>query len=139
MTDCFTLGRFGVAVALVLPGLVACPGCRGAKTITVRGNVTFNGAPVAEGGISFAPAEGQGVGMGGTIKDGQYEVVSRPGVQPGPMVVKIVALRPDPQAGGGKPTLVQYIPARYNEESTLTADISKGENTKDFDLQGDQK
>jgi len=56
-----------------------------------------------------------------------------PAVLPSPLT------RRNGTAAGDRPMLVQCIPAHYNDESTLTAGITRGDSTKDFGLQGGEK
>src|SRR3954451_19184404 len=55
---------------LVLPTLLGCGGTRTA----VSGAVTYDGAPLANGTISFFPVDGQGPTNGGPISNGKYSV-----------------------------------------------------------------
>ena len=69
-------------VALISLGLLglALAGCgSGPAAATVSGEVKANGAPVAKGFISFAPADGVGDPVTGEIKDGRYSVATTAG------------------------------------------------------------
>jgi hypothetical protein len=72
--------------------LLLVVGC-GPHTGTVSGSVTFNGATVSDGTVSFITA---GKVFSTEIRDGKYEVA---GVPPGPAKVTVVRLdanQPDP-------------------------------------------
>ncbi|QEL14252.1 hypothetical protein [Limnoglobus roseus] len=95
-------------------------GCGGAKTHEVSGTVTFDGEPVKEGHIAFAPGGG-----GGSITDGRYKFNS----PPGKFTVQINASRmtklPPGQTGmnGEKEEVREYIPEKYNTKTELKADV----------------
>ena len=82
---------------------------------------------------------------GGKITDGAYDVPADKGARPGTeYTVQITALRKTGKlvpnifdANGPKMELdEQYIPARYNEETTLRVTTRSGENQFDFALEG---
>jgi hypothetical protein len=109
---------------------------------TIEGAVTFDGKPVEQGSITFEPASGTGPSAGGTIQNGRYAVDAE-GVTPGEMIVRISAVRSTGkkiEAGPPEPpgTMVDevrpYIPAAYNEQSTLKAEVKAGKVTQDFAL-----
>jgi hypothetical protein len=83
-----TVSRAGWAIS----ALLLC-GCGGATTVT--GTVTYDGAPVENGVVTFAPADGVGPAVGGRITDGKYRVDD---VLPGPKLVKIEAVKRVPFA-----------------------------------------
>jgi hypothetical protein len=119
-------------------------GC-GKSIGTAEGQVTFESQPVQEGAISFESADKQGPSSGGIIQDGQYRIERLP---PGKKVVRITAQRktgrkipldslfPKGMVPAGVMTdeIIKYIPAKYNDQSELTADVSGGNNHLDFDL-----
>ena len=88
------------------------------------------GKPVSQGQIWFLPAAGRKAPQAGAaIIDGQYRVENKGGVPLGICQVKITAERPEADVkivedGGPEeiPTR-QYLPARYNEKTELTAEI----------------
>jgi hypothetical protein len=69
-------------LAASLVGLVAgCGDSSGFETrYKVSGTVTYKGAPVAKGKISFSPVKGEGRGATGQIENGSYTLTS---VEPG--------------------------------------------------------
>jgi hypothetical protein len=120
-----------------------CIGCGGSNLATVQGNVTFDGKPVEQGLIVFEPADGAGPVAGGTIQNGKYRLASEGGVVPGKMIVRISAVRATgrkveagPPAPPGKMVdeVSPYIPAIYNEKSTLTIQVAAGTVTQHFEL-----
>ncbi len=137
--------RLGLLVAL--GGILSVVGGCGSKPLHVEGNVTFDGKPLSEGAISFEPASGPGRDFGGVIKDGKYQIASPPGMTGGPMVVRIRgAIKTGKQIPAGSPappgTMVDEvfpIPARYNDKSTLKADLQPGKNNQcNFELHSDK-
>jgi hypothetical protein len=129
-----TVRRSTIGMALAVLANLALAGCDGRDTLDVSGKVTFDGAPVEKGEISFLPVEGGGAD-GGVIENGTFAFAAKPGSKR----VEIRASRP---LTAGKQTNPEmglmyddYIPAMYNRESTLTAEVSAdGERTYSFDL-----
>jgi hypothetical protein len=112
----------------VLAGaLVICAGgCGGESPADVSGSVVVDGKPLPEGEIIFEAADGSKTPVGGTVKDGHYEVK----VLPGAKKVKINASRPPKKADpmfGFAPTEVM-LGEEYNTKTKLTADIKPGKN-----------
>lgn len=118
--------------------LVAMAGCGpgGPRTVPVSGSVTFAGQPVASGEIAFRSADGATASWAGPIVAGRYAIKSTIG----PKRVEIIAVRPKPGAkpkpsGEGVPNEM-FVPARYNLESELKADVTaSGPNEFDFKLE----
>jgi len=114
------------------------------------GTVTFDGQPMSAGAIVFYPEPGtRGPTAGGKIVDGEFTVDAEKGTMEGTFRVTITATRKtgkkvfDPTAemldpgstDGMMDEIVQYIPARYNKQSELTADVvDGGENRFEFAL-----
>jgi hypothetical protein len=114
-------------------GLLMFAGCAHSDLIEVTGQVTFDGKPVETGEIIFHPVDTSLTPAGGRIRGGQYKLLTKPGK----MRVDIQAVRKtgkrDPLEGFEITEL--YIPARYNAETELTADVTReGENRFDFQL-----
>jgi hypothetical protein len=124
-------------LALSVFGVLGCGGKSGAETVTVTGEVTMDGTPIPTGDIIFRADNGKGRGYAGKITDGKYELKSATGK----LRVEIRASR---SKAGAKPkalasgeegmALEQYIPAKYNDKSTLTADVTASEKKFDFPL-----
>jgi hypothetical protein len=102
-----------------------------APTYAVRGSVTLDKEPLAEGVIAFISPE-SGDLQAVPIKGGTYEGQARAGARR----VEIRAYRP--RQGPKKPLEPppkNYLPKRYNSETTLSADVTaEGPNVFDFDL-----
>lgn len=145
-------------------GLVACGfalavvGCGGdglPKRYSVSGTITYKGANVPKGTISFVPEDQtNGRAAESSIVDGRYTLSTtgnEDGALPGSYMVRIVAVEQDmsqvkAKAGGGAgrqddvyaamKSAKQLIPAKYQETSTsgLTAKVEERSNTIDFPL-----
>jgi hypothetical protein len=112
-------------------GLVAwlAMGCgvadEGPQRHTVRGTVTLDGKPLSDGAVTFQPASPGAYPEGAALKQGRFTLRA---VQ-GSYRVAISAARPVPglQAPTGMgPVVAESLPARYNTETTLTADVKPG-------------
>jgi hypothetical protein len=113
---------------------------------TVRGQVTFQGKSIEQGVIQFSPVgDTKGRLCGADIVAGKYEI-NENGPAVGTHRVEIQEFRktgrkvPDLLGDVSNPNrplideVVPVLPAKYNVESTLTAEIEPNENVKDFDL-----
>lgn len=126
--------------------LVGCTGGGGRpteKTYPVSGTVTLDGQPLAEGEIYFKDTTKGDVAFG-QIKDGKFAFQA----PAGPKKVEIYAYKMelDPVAkemygDQAQPTKVNYIPAKFNTDSTLTATVEAstepGKNTFEFKITSD--
>jgi len=128
--------RAGLVVVSGFIALTMGAGCapRGA---TVSGKVTLDGAPLDDANISFVPkADAQKQAGWATIAGGQYSIPETSGLGTGEFRVEIRALRATGEKSSD-PTMIpskEIIPAKYNTQSQLTAEIKPGENVKDFEL-----
>jgi len=146
-------GKFISLVAWTAVGTCALclvVGCGGGNPCSVGGQVTFDGQPIEDGNIRLDPIE-ESLGASGAAKitGGKYSIPQDKGMLAGKHQVRISATRstgrmvPVAEVLEGEPQemreeIIQYIPARYNQESELTVELAPGENTKDFDLQSDK-
>ncbi|NLF71159.1 MAG: hypothetical protein GX575_19180 [Candidatus Anammoximicrobium sp.] len=100
--------------------------------------MTFDGQPIAEGRILFRGTGSDPRAFSAEIKNGQYQMEALAGK----MRVEITASRPVPgkfdesNPGEKVPVGEMYIPARYNSQSELTAEVTAGKNELNFDLTG---
>lgn len=120
--------------------LVTC-GCSGDPYRAISGKVTVDDQPLEKGVITLYPL-GEGTTVGGEIVDGKFELAKESGPSPGNYRVEILAFK-----ATGKTEFdideqkeidieVQYLPARYNTKSELTAEITPdGENSFEFPLE----
>ena len=111
----------------------------------VRGTVTLDGKPLEKGQISFIP-EVQGanpVSGGSVISAGSYSIPQDKGLTPGKYKVAINAAADVPALAAGeapgappkaKSKAAPLIPAQYNTQSTLGAEVKSGTNTINFEM-----
>ncbi|MFM7291027.1 MAG: hypothetical protein ACKO6B_07330 [Planctomycetia bacterium] len=120
-------------------------GCgRTTGQVSIGGDVSYDGQPVASGTIIFTPVEGtQGPATGAGIEDGRYRVPAQKGpVVGGRYKVEITALRktgrtvPNTFDPNGQPLKLseQFVPDHYNTRSTLVVTVNPGANKADFAL-----
>jgi hypothetical protein len=138
-------------IAWVPGGCTRGPSDRGA----VKGKVTVDGSPLAQGSIEFIPVDPKLGQTGATgIKDGQYAIAAERGLLAGEYQVQIRAERPtgrkhwDGMGDERRPAsqknyvdeMVSYIPAKYNDRTTLKAKIEPGKvNEYDYNLEVGKK
>ncbi len=92
----------------------------------VKGKITLDGAPLADASVSFMPEKVRASGAT-TDSSGNYE---------------LIYIRDETGAAIGKHKVVvtklvdekETIPAKYNTESELSADVKAGSNEFNFDL-----
>jgi len=124
---------------------LAMLGC-GSDRHGLTGKVTLDGQPLEDGSISFRPVgDTAGPTAGATISGGEFRVEPNAGTLPGEFRVEITASRKtgeqmyDDLRGGTVEVHRQFLPARYNSASELTATVSEsGPNQFQFDLQSDE-
>ncbi len=123
------------SLLLVSPLFVATViGCGddGPKRYRVTGNVTWKNGSLPAGDIVLTPIDG-GLPDAGKIENGRYSLLATAGAKQ----VEILASREegpvDPAMGVAR--RVNYIPKRYNDDTTLTLTVSPdGSNAYDFAL-----
>ena len=124
------LSPLGCAILLVFA--IGC-GSGGPTLLQVTGTVTFDGQPIESGEIIFLAVDKAVAPDAGRIDDGAYDLL----VKAGTKRVEIRASRP---VIGRKPNPMgrvyqNYIPVKYNAQSTLTADVKPdGPNHFDYEL-----
>ena len=126
----------GVATALLFLG---CGPSDRPPIGTVTGTVTLDGKPLPGATVTYFPEKGR-MASGTTDESGRYEVMylpDTPGTVTGKNSVSITLGDGEapPVPEGGKPAPRSSIPARYNTDTELTADVQPGENTFDFKLE----
>lgn len=109
--------------------------------IEVTGKVTLDGNPLAGARVAFHGTDGH-MPMGITDSSGMYRLMydsSHPGCTPGEKVVRITkggseeGADPEGTTDEGAP-IAEPIPANFNRESTLTANVSPENRTFNWDL-----
>jgi hypothetical protein len=109
--------------------------------VALKGTITYQGAPIKEGSIQFEPTDAaQSYSAGAVVKDGSYSISADKGLLPGKYSVKISAPEaggaPSPdQAPGAFNLAKERLPAKYNTQTKLTAEITAANpNQVDFKL-----
>jgi hypothetical protein len=100
-------------------------GCNfGPPVCEVTGTVECGGKPVEQGEIIFVAADGATTPVASTVQNGSYALK----VVAGKKKVRIAASRKVPGKGAmGEDFVYQsYIPARYNDQTILEADVVPG-------------
>ena len=87
----------------------------------VRGTVTLDGAPMAEGQITFLDATGEGAPAFLDVKDGRFEG----DVPHGKKKIQIMSFKKGKlKTGEEDPVGVQIVHPDYNKNTKLTAEVS---------------
>lgn len=130
--------------AVVFATLLLLSGCGSSEpTGKVSGKVTFKGAPVTEGTVTFVNKDQGGIAAGELQSDGTYTLFSTSGgLKPGTYRVSIMPPEVEiPGDGSTAPSTgpkdVDNIPEKYRngESSGFEADVKEGKNEFDFDMQ----
>jgi hypothetical protein len=127
--------KFRYILVLAVGLAAGCSSDDGLPRESISGKVTLDSQPLASGVIQFIPAEKDSAagGGGGQITGGKFSIAREQGLVPGKYNVAINAAakteRTKPaQVGGGKMSDLakELIPAEYNSETKLTAEVKKG-------------
>jgi|KBSSwiStaDraftv2_1062776.scaffolds.fasta_scaffold1411791_1 hypothetical protein len=115
---------------------------RALNLVDVSGTVTLDGKPLAGAKVSFF-GEDKRDAIGVTDANGRYTLMydsKKAGATQGPKVVRITqadvnveGANPDPPTSG-EGAVKEPIPARYNRNSELKADVTPSSKTFDFPL-----
>jgi hypothetical protein len=129
-------------LALAFVGGCAADEYRELGLIDVSGTVTLDGKPLPGAKVSFVSDDKRSA-IGVTDASGHYRLMydsKKAGVMPGPKIVRITQAdaageSSDAEApASGEGAVKEPIPARYNRNSELKADVSGGNKTFDFSL-----
>jgi hypothetical protein len=102
---------------------------RGPELGDVRGTVTLDGRPLARATVIFEPTNGGHASKAVTDAVGRYQLVylrDTTGAIVGSHVVKVSTASEDNPK--------ERVPARYNKQSTLAADVKSGANEYNVSL-----
>ncbi len=133
-------------VGLSLPlGLVFLAGCgpdRPDNVGRVTGRVTLEGAPLPNAMITFAPVQpGGSTSLGKTNDDGKYTLGYGGDVQGAEIGEHRVTITTydsgSEDADPPRPKVLEMVPAKYNYQSELKAEVKAGSNEIDFPLKND--
>jgi len=120
-----------IACLCFLPGCERAPA--GPPLVPVKGTVTVDGEPLPVGSIYLSPVDGIAGSYSGEIQQGKFSIQSAVGLKH----VSIVASRLSTKVLGpdGKLSQEQYLPAKYNVKTELTAEVVADKpNSMSFDL-----
>ncbi|NUQ63314.1 MAG: carboxypeptidase regulatory-like domain-containing protein [Pirellulales bacterium] len=100
----------------------------------VTGTITLDGKPLSGASVQFLPKGEGATATGRTDAAGKYELWYTGDVKGAALGSHTVRIEtpPNPEPGAMEPP--PQLPAKYNTESTLTADVKSGENTFNFEL-----
>jgi len=123
------IGRHPLAFLVGLAFVVAGCGQSGPNLGLVRGVVTLDGKPVANGSIHFTPVAGGRGSHARADVNGRYSLEFLPG-RPGATVgTHRVSISTADEFGNS-----EIVPVRYNRETELEATVQFGTNAIDFKL-----
>lgn len=136
---CFNVRSFFAPIVC----LAVLAGCGGGTDLPdigdVSGKVTLDGKPLDGARIEFVPAKGR-PSYGLSDDEGNYTLRYSASVNGAMLGKHKVAIRSErePVLGEGDTPSVEarkeLLPAKYHEQSELTADVVAGSNTIDFQL-----
>jgi hypothetical protein len=123
--------------------LLVLSGCGHNGRMGVEGAVTLDGRPLPQGSIQFTPLPGSaGPTAGAEIVGGKFAIQPSGGPFAGKFRVEITATKStgrkvlDIRSNAMIDEYAQYLPARYNSESRLEAEVkSSGPNRLDYVLE----
>ncbi|HEY1067555.1 MAG TPA: hypothetical protein VGE52_15640 [Pirellulales bacterium] len=125
--------------ALALAASLFLAGCSGEVTYPVSGVVTYDGQPLANGNITFLPADGRGAVDGAPIVNGKYEMrIGHPGEKF--VMVEAVDATAGPisseeaNAKGRKPTKPAVVIPPNATGNNQKHTVKGGETALNFDL-----
>jgi hypothetical protein len=129
-------GLRGALALVAAAGLIV--GCSDDGLSDVSGTVTYDGKPVEDGQIKFAPADGQGPTAGDVIKDGKYHARKVP-VGTAKVTIsgaKVIGQKKvyNTAESPVMPVTAELLPAKYNDKSELTFEVKRGKNEKNWEL-----
>ncbi|MFM8494194.1 MAG: hypothetical protein ACKOEM_01535 [Planctomycetia bacterium] len=117
--------------------LIGCRWATGPATHPVSGTVTLDGKPLATGDVIFYPESENMPAVMGKLEEGRYSfraVAGRHRVS-----IQAVGDKPRIVSPVDPPVYTRLVPTRYNQSTTLTADVTPaGPNRFDFDLTSDK-
>lgn len=135
--------RKGVPARLIPAAilLTALAGCGSGNPQTVAGTVTLDQRPLEQGYINFRPVQGAtGPTVGSPIEKGRYTLPKQAAPLVGKFRIEITAAGKTGRKqldDSGRPVEAeeQILPARYNRQSTLEAELKPGAaNQLDFSV-----
>ena len=135
-----TAFRFATLFISLTVSLSGC-GRSGPEVAKVSGTVKLDGKPLPEAFVFFRHADGGRISEAFTDDSGKYTLnysSEESGAMVGANTVRIStfieAVKEDSGAIVKGTNKKELVPAKYNKQSELTAEVKSGNNTLDFDL-----
>jgi hypothetical protein len=123
------------ALALFLATLSACDRSNGLHRVEVKGNATYEGAPIERGLITFRPAPGsQGPAAGTGIVDGKFSIPVERGPTIGPHEVEIKIVSVATKSAESSDSALANRGPQSLKSFTESVQVSDGVNEFDFRL-----
>ena len=124
-----------IVLSLFMTGiLIGCGNQDEVEVATVTGQVTLDGQPLPEATLMFQPESGRPA-IATTDSEGRYSLIYSEGVQGAIVGRNKVIIRSEiPGEDGEPPIAPEKLPKKYHDESTLSVDVTPGENVHDFKL-----
>lgn len=120
--------------------LVVLTGCKNYEDrIPVNGQITLDGAPLADGFVAFVGDEGYAVASG-LVQNGHYELsesASRNGIPAGQYAIRIESWKDPPGKELPNGTFsegISAIPARYRDAKTSGFTVEVSQKSRKFDF-----
>lgn len=139
------MSRRGVTIFGPLLLCVCIAGCGPAYTLgRVSGVVTLDGSPLPQATVTFSRGEGR-MAVGVTDEVGRYLLQythRQEGAELGTHTVRITSHIDAASGEGGLAAIAgrpELLPARYHNKTELTATVTPGSNTINFDLTSEAK
>jgi len=127
------------SLALVLVVIaVGASGCSDSSKNVVSGEVTLDGKPLEKGTIRFVPTDGKLQPTDAEITQGKYTISVPAGESKveirAPKVVGKMKMYDTPDSPSVD-KIEELLPAKYNSNTELKYPVTKGSQTKNFELQ----
>jgi hypothetical protein len=129
--------RYAILLAVLISSTIGCSSRSDIPPLgEVTGTVTLDGNPLEAATVTFAPAKGRpSIGMTDSLGSFTLDYAAGyGGAVVGSHTVRISTERYVENTDGTTDFFKETIPAAYNTESTLAADVQPGENRFTFDL-----
>jgi hypothetical protein len=126
-------------VTVMLACLAGCGGPEHPEVGRVSGAVTLDGQPLAEATVMFQPTNGR-ASIATTDSAGKYSLTYLDGV-PGALLGahKVIIRTEIPGEDGQPPIAKEKLPKKYHQNTELTAEVTRGSNTFNFELTSEAK
>jgi hypothetical protein len=138
MTDGWSLTSVRIMILCGAALLLPLAGCGGDGLKEIHGTITYRGQPLPKGVIEFLPPDGNGPTAAAPVVNGEFKL--RVGC--GRKAVRIQGFRASGKRAyssgppGGPPVeeQEQFLPERFNANSTLVQEITADKSIYDFHL-----